>query len=447
MAETAADATGAFREGDWYCERCGDHQFERNLMCRKCAAPKPMVSTNNQASKAGDWICPNPQCMDLQFERNMVCRKCGSGRPAGTLQKAGADGQGELGGSSGGETAARPMGNSSAVFAPDDWMCPACGDHQFAKNQVCRRCGGPKPGAKIGGGQVPKAGDWICTMCKDLQFERNVACRRCGAPKPANAMPATAVAAARPMVTTFYAPNVQPRTLPAPSMGGPMGMGGAKPNNMAPEDWICGACGDHQFARNLQCRKCSAPKPTVGAFHQPYVSTNRQTAKMGDWICPNPACKDVQFEKNHICRRCGTAKPLTPQAAVLGGVPSPVAFGGMVGMGRGGMYGGKAPPLSNGRPLRPGDWTCPNPSCRDIQFEKNQVCRLCGSAKPTVASNKQVFKAGDWICPNADCRDVQFERNTVCRQCGSAKPSDAELACAGEGRARSRSPARAAEAA
>merc|ERR1719253_1826129 len=27
---------------------------------------------------------------------------------------------------------------------PGDWMCPSCGDHQFARNMVCKMCGGPK---------------------------------------------------------------------------------------------------------------------------------------------------------------------------------------------------------------------------------------------------------------------------------------------------------------
>jgi len=28
-----------------------------------------------------------------------------------------------------------------------------------------------------------------------------------------------------------------------------------------PGDWICQACGDHQFSRNVSCRSCGAPKP------------------------------------------------------------------------------------------------------------------------------------------------------------------------------------------
>ena len=27
------------------------------------------------------------------------------------------------------------------AFLPGDWKCPKCGDHQFAKNTECRKCG------------------------------------------------------------------------------------------------------------------------------------------------------------------------------------------------------------------------------------------------------------------------------------------------------------------
>merc|ERR1712083_105599 len=94
--------------------------------------------------------------------------------------------------------------------------CPACGDIQFAKKQVCRKCGTPRPqdgglivqsgfvagtmacgvgeaptfcvGALDGGiPQMPLGGyppDWNCPNCGDLQFSRNIACRRCGTLKP-----------------------------------------------------------------------------------------------------------------------------------------------------------------------------------------------------------------------------------------------------------------------
>jgi len=393
-------------------------------MCRRCGAPKPMVSSNNQASKVGDWICPNPMCKDLQFERNMVCRKCGTHRPPGIGQQRVSDlGKGfftTVGVPALGivnsyhatpQSAVGVGSGMGAVFAPEDWMCPSCGDHQFAKNAACRRCGAPKPHARVGN-PVCKIGDWICPnpLCKDTQFERNIACRRCGTPKP--------VALGTAQMSPMYAGRAD---------GGGQGISSA----MAPEDWMCPNCGDHQFARNLACRKCGAPKPTI--------SSNNQAAKMGDWICPNPACKDVQFEKNQTCRRCGTAKPIALQTLQMGGqVPPSLVH-------RGPLQGGPCAPTgalsaTSMRMVRPGDWTCPNPSCKDIQFEKNQKCRLCGTPKPLVSSNRQIFKAGDWICPNPDCRDVQFERNAACRQCGTARP---ESAGQGEdaGWARSRSPA------
>merc|ERR1712176_570808 len=103
-----------------------------------------------------------------------------------------------------------------------------------------------------------------------------------------------------------------------------------------------------------------------------------------------------------------------------------------------GDYG--RPPNTTKQMMRPGDWICPNPSCRDIQFERNTACRQCGTKKPLMSRNKQMFKKGDWICPNPDCKDVQFERNTECRQCGTARPTpDASV---GDREERSRSPPR-----
>merc|ERR1711862_701366 len=28
---------------------------------------------------------------------------------------------------------------------PGDWMCPGCGNHNFARNEACRKCGHEKP--------------------------------------------------------------------------------------------------------------------------------------------------------------------------------------------------------------------------------------------------------------------------------------------------------------
>merc|ERR1719291_991385 len=83
-----------------------------------------------------------------------------------------------------------------AAVKPGDWTCASCGDHQFARNTACRKCGAAKPeeddgmvataGGCQGGSMMPsyaKPGDWTCTACGDLQFARNAACRKCGAAK------------------------------------------------------------------------------------------------------------------------------------------------------------------------------------------------------------------------------------------------------------------------
>lgn len=42
----------------------------------------------------------------------------------------------------------KPMGrksNTQQPMLPGDWTCPGCGDHQFARNRVCRFCGAARP--------------------------------------------------------------------------------------------------------------------------------------------------------------------------------------------------------------------------------------------------------------------------------------------------------------
>merc|ERR1719203_1068802 len=100
-------------------------------------------------------------------------------------------------GTGGGKGAGMGMGGGLPANAMQgDWMCTNCGEHNFARNVACRKCGAPKVagygGAGMGMGmamgkgmyQDAKPGDWVCTSCGDHNFARNEACRKCGAPKP-----------------------------------------------------------------------------------------------------------------------------------------------------------------------------------------------------------------------------------------------------------------------
>merc|ERR1740121_906317 len=48
-----------FRDGDWKCPSCGDHQFARNDKCRKCETPKP----ENLDAPPCKW-CQKGECWD-----------------------------------------------------------------------------------------------------------------------------------------------------------------------------------------------------------------------------------------------------------------------------------------------------------------------------------------------------------------------------------------------
>merc|ERR1712217_78520 len=39
------------RLGDWDCPKCADHQFARNMECRKCGTPKPLDSRRSRSRK------------------------------------------------------------------------------------------------------------------------------------------------------------------------------------------------------------------------------------------------------------------------------------------------------------------------------------------------------------------------------------------------------------
>mmetsp|Transcript_30402 Transcript_30402/g.45848 ORF Transcript_30402/g.45848 Transcript_30402/m.45848 type:complete len:184 (-) Transcript_30402:151-702(-) len=121
--------TEGFREGDWICPACQDHQFKRNAVCRKCGEKNPDPPDTSDCK----W-CQKGECWDHgQIER----RSAGYGYGKGVTNAAWGMGGGGGGG-----------------WKPGDWTCPNCGDHQFARNEACRKCETPKPeGAGAGGGE------------------------------------------------------------------------------------------------------------------------------------------------------------------------------------------------------------------------------------------------------------------------------------------------------
>lgn len=292
------------------CPSCGDHQFARNMQCRRCGTPNPGLDGNAQPAvssgaaimaargKPGDWLCPS--CGDHQFAKNQQCRRCGAPNP-------------------------NPHGNMAAFansigmrHKPGDWFCPSCNDLQFARNMQCKRCGtaNPNPTNQYGNSLHMKPGDWLCPRCGDLQFAKNSNCRKCGTANP----DPEGTAAQASMASEFHRPGH--RAGPPPKPG----------------DWNCPACGDHQFARNTHCRRCGAANPFGsgdGGFRAPDFGKGgdmgrsqgrRSQWDMGappdppaqqppppagprkpSWRCP--ACSTLVLGSYDQCTRCGTNRP------------------------------------------------------------------------------------------------------------------------------------------
>ncbi|KAI9269007.1 hypothetical protein BDA99DRAFT_557780 [Phascolomyces articulosus] len=93
------------------------------------------------------------------------------------------------------------------------------------------------------------------------------------------------------------------------------------------------------------------------------------------------------------------------------------------------------------RPLRPGDWNCPN--CSFHNFASRRHCFKCNtenpqappappgmaaphggqSGPPPPAGNTPPnFTPGDWMCPNYQCNFHNYASRVQCLKCGSYRP-------------------------
>ncbi|TMW66381.1 hypothetical protein Poli38472_004146 [Pythium oligandrum] len=88
--------------------------------------------------------------------------------------------------------------------------------------------------------------------------------------------------------------------------------------------------------------------------------------------------------------------------------------------------------------LADGDWRCPNPGCKNVNFARRAECNRCHTARPDGAGGAGsassasgaapvalggppgLFKAGDWAC--LTCGNVNWERRNECNICKGSKP-------------------------
>ncbi|KAF4698169.1 hypothetical protein FOZ62_004604 [Perkinsus olseni] len=142
------------REGDWFCNTCGDHQFARNEYCRSCGAPKGAPP-------------PDPATLEAEYMAAAAAYQMMSayGMPAYDPYSSGGDPAGGMPmwpawGGWGGWPGyyGKGKGGGGQVRRPGDWDCPNCGDMNFASRQVCRKCGTPHSFAASAGPEGAAAG-------------------------------------------------------------------------------------------------------------------------------------------------------------------------------------------------------------------------------------------------------------------------------------------------
>ena len=75
--------------------------------------------------------------------------------------------------------------------------------------------------------------------------------------------------------------------------------------------------------------------------------------------------------------------------------------------------------------MREGDWECPDPKCKNINFSRRTACNRCGESKPFAKKEERrkpaahlggppgLFKEGDWRC--AKCGNINFSRRNTCK--------------------------------
>jgi len=192
-------------------------------------------------------------------------------------------------------------------------------------------------------------------------------------------------------------------------------------------DWICGECGNHNFARRKEChrRSCGAPRPLLSSSRNgefgmgvPPVGNSSGPKRSGDWYCE---CGEKNFAKRTVCFNNACMKP-RPAQGDDGFTRRERAVSGQGGWGK-----------ARGPRALGGDWNCG--SCGFSNFARRTECKDCGEPRsdnsiesagaqrynPYEHTAKQ-GRPGDWVCQ--ECDMLNFARREVCHRdsCKAPRP-------------------------
>lgn len=135
------------RPGDWNCPSCGFSNFQRRTACFRCSFPATSAITVNKVYKTNQsqqhfkqrpqtpiQQFPQQQRQPQQYQQQQIQqvqqqqRRYQRFNHSQILQ----------------HNTQQNVQGTNVPFRAGDWKCLTCTYHNFAKNMVCLRCGGPK---------------------------------------------------------------------------------------------------------------------------------------------------------------------------------------------------------------------------------------------------------------------------------------------------------------